>query len=264
MEPRMVEPAPFFANACTRQALLLLLVLVAGCRRVPTEKEMQGAQIHYDLGVSLQQQGDVQTAYKEFELALKLDPDFAEVHNALGVLLHLAFKRPDEAVAHYKRSLELRPGFSDARTNLANVYLDQGRYDDAIALYEAALNDMLYSTPYIAQGNLGWALYKKGDSKRAVEMIKGAITTNPKFCLGYRNLGIIHLEQGQTDEACRQLTRYRESCPDSADAYKREGLCQAKLGDNELAKKSFAACQAKAPASDPIKEDCGRLLEQLQ
>ncbi len=58
----------------------------------------------------------------------------------------------------------MRPTFSEARTNLANVYLDQGQYDEAIKLYEQVLNDMLYPTPFIAQGNLGWAYYKKGDT----------------------------------------------------------------------------------------------------
>lgn len=263
----MLEPSPLSPSACAR-SVALVLVALAGCRHVPTEKEIAAAQIHYDLGVTMQSQGDVTSAYKEFELALSMDPGLAEAHNALGVLLHLSFHRPEEAIARYKRALEIRPEFSSARTNLANVYLEQGRYDEAIKLYEASLNDMLYQGAYIAQGNLGWALYKRNDPKRqdvehAITAIKAAVTTNPKFCAGYRNLGIIYLEQGQTEESCRQFGKYRETCPDEADAYKREGLCQAKLGANELAKKSFAACQTKT-TSEALKEDCKRLLEQLQ
>lgn len=259
----MLDPRSF-----TPGALAAALLLVAGaCRHIPTEKELQGAQIHYDLGVNVQQAGDVQAAYKEYQRAIALDPRMAEAHNALGVLLHLSFGRPEEAVVHYKRALEIRPTFSEARTNLANVYLDQGRHDEAIRLYEEVLNDMLYSTPYIAQGNLGWAFYMRRDPEqkdlqRAVEMIKAAVTTNPKFCLGYKNLGIIHFEQGQTEAACGHFGKYRELCPDAADAYKREGLCQAKLGQNDLARNSFAQCQARS-ATQALKEDCQRLLEQL-
>ena len=45
---------------------------------------------------------------------------------------------------------------------------------------------MLYPTPFIAHGNLGWALYKKGETKKAVDHIKAAVTTNPKRCSSSR------------------------------------------------------------------------------
>jgi Tfp pilus assembly protein PilF len=239
-----------------------LLSLTVACRRVPSEKEQQGAQIHHDLGVQALQAGDVQAAYKEFNAALELDPGFAEAHNAIGLLLHVSFNRHSDAIAHFKRALEIRPAFSEAKANLANVYLDEGRYQEAIQLYREVLNDMLYPTPYIAQGNLGWALYKSGDPKRAVGEIEAAVTTNPKFCLGYKNLGIIHEERGNMDEACRQFGRYRQACIDTADAYYREGMCLTKLGQREAARKDFSACQLKAQ-SDLVRENCRKLEEQL-
>ncbi|QRN93776.1 social motility TPR repeat lipoprotein Tgl [Archangium violaceum] len=242
-------------------AWLLALVLM-GCKHVPSEKERQGAEIHYELGLQAQQLGNVQEAYKEMQKALSLDPDYPEAHNATAILLHLAFNRPEEAIQHYKKALELRPAFSEAKTNLANVYLSQSRYDEAIKLYEESLNDMLYPTPYIAQGNMGWALYKKGETERALQSIRAAVTTNPGFCLGYKNLGIIHEETGNVSEACRSFGRYREACPDVADAYLREGACQVKQGKVEEARQSFTFCEAKAK-SQVLKDDCRRLLEAL-
>ena len=244
-----------------RKILCGALILLCGCKHVPTDKEMQGAQIHYDLGVQAQQ-SDPQNAYREFEHALELDPTLVEAHNALGVVYHLAFHRDEEAIAHYQKAIGLRPTFSEAKVNLANVYLDEKRYDEAIALYQQALNDMLYPTPYIAQSNLGWALYQKGDAMRAIDNIKAALTTNPKFCLGYRNLGTIYSDRGATEEACKQLGKYREHCPDVADAHFREGVCLAKLGQPAAAKASFQACVSKATV-DALKEDCARLDQQL-
>ncbi|QRK07560.1 social motility TPR repeat lipoprotein Tgl [Archangium violaceum] len=242
-------------------AWLLALVLM-GCKHVPSEKERQGAEIHYELGLQAQQAGHVQEAYKEMQKSLELDPDYPEAHNAIAILLHMAFNRPEQAISHYKKALELRPNFSEVKTNLANVYLSQSRYDEAIKLYEEALNDMLYPTPFIAQGNMGWALYKKGELERGVQSIKAAVTTNPGFCLGYKNLGIIHDETGDVSEACRYFGRYREACPDVADAYLREGACQVKQGKMEEARQSFTACEAKA-RSQELKDDCRRLLEAL-
>jgi type IV pilus assembly protein PilF len=243
-------------------SVCLLALALLGCKHVPTEQERRGAEIRYELALQAQQAGNVQEAYKELQKSLELDPEYPEAHHLTAILLHLAFNRPEEAILHYKKALELRPGFSEAKTNLANVYLSQARYDEAIALYEQALNDMLYPTPFIAQGNLGWALYKKGDTERGLRSIKASVTTNPGFCLGYKNLGIIYEETGDVSEACHSFGRYREACPDVADAYLREGACQVKLGQMEEARQSFTVCEAKAK-SQVLKDDCRRLLEAL-
>ena len=249
----------------SRRPLVLALTLAAAlpaCTHTPTERERQGSESRYDLGVLAQQAGRLQEAYTEYERAVELNPDNADAHHALAILLHLAFNRPDEAIEHYQKAIEVRPTFSEAKTNLGNVYLSTGRYDEAIRLYKEALNDMLYPTPYIAQNNLGWALYKKGDKAQALQNIKAAVTTNPQFCLGFKNLGLIAEEGGEAAEASRQYTRYREACPETADALKREGVCQARSGQVEAAKSSFSSCEAKAQAQD-LKDECRQLAEQL-
>ncbi|MBI3185081.1 MAG: social motility TPR repeat lipoprotein Tgl [Myxococcales bacterium] len=241
--------------------LCVLALWLPACRHFPSEKDIQGAQIHYDLGVQAQQ-SNPQAAYQEFERALELDPNFAEAHNATALLLHLSFGKHDEAEKHYQRALEIRRDFSEAKTNLGNLYLDMGRYDEAAKLYEAALNDMLYPTPFIAQGNLGWALYKKGEVDRAIDQIKSAVTINPKFCLGHRNLGLIWGDRGDQERACQSFGKYREACPEVADANYREGVCLARSGQLASARERFDACLSKAP-NDALKDDCRRLREEL-
>jgi type IV pilus assembly protein PilF len=244
---------------------LALALLLSGCKHIPTEKERQTSDIRYNLGVQAQQSGNIQEALSEFQRAVEIDPDNADARNALGILLHLSFRRHAEAIEHYEKALEVRPTFSEARSNLANVYLDQGQYDQAIKLYEQVLNDMLYPTPFIAQGNMGWAYYKKGDTEKALENIKAAVTLNPNFCLGFKNLGLIYEQTGSTEEACKQFGQYREKCPDVADAYMREGVCLAKLGQADTARERLQTCEAKAdqPAQKPLKDECQRLREHL-
>ncbi len=246
----------------TRDLLLLMAIAALACRHVPTEKEQQGAEIHYNLGVNAQQAGDMRGALAEFETALNMDPGFAEAHNAIALLLYNAFNKPDDAISHFNRALEIRPGYSEAKVNLGVVLSQQGRYEPAIKLFEEALNDMRYATPYFAEGNLGWALYKKGDTRMALDHIRAAVTIEPKFCQGYRNLGIIESEKGNLQEACRQFGGYREHCPEVADAYYREGSCLAKLGQLEAARQDLKTCQAKSP-NEGLKSECRRLMEQL-
>lgn len=247
-----------------RIALPLSLALaLAGCAHVPTDKERAASEIHYDLGIQAQHAGNLQEAYAEYDAALKLDPKNARAHDAMGGLLHLAFNKPREAIPHFEKALSIDPQFSEARVNLGNVYLALEQYDRAVEQYEKALNDMRYPTPYIAQGNLGWAEYKRGNADKAIDHIKAAVTVNPKFCLGYRNLGTIYDALGRQEEACAQLARYRDGCPEVADAYYREAVCLAKVGKSADASRRFAECEAKAPAGE-LKEDCRRLRAQLE
>jgi type IV pilus assembly protein PilF len=238
-------------------------LLALGCAHVPTEKEQRASEIHYDLGIQAQTAGNLQEAYAEYDQALKLDPRNARAHDAMALLLHLAFKKPQAAIPHFEEALRQEPQFSEARVNLGNVYLDLKQYDQAIAHYERALNDMRYPTPYIAQCNLGWAEYKRGNTERAIDQIKASVTVNPKFCLGYRNLGTIYEEAGRQEEACPQFARYRESCPETPDAYYREAVCLAKLGRRADAQKRFSECEAKA-VDGQLKDDCRRLRAQLE
>ena len=237
-----------------------LLVFVLGCKHVPSAKDQEAASIHYDLGVQALQQNTRQ-ALAEFDLALQLDPELPEALAAKGMLLHVAFGKPEEALPLLKQAIALRPTFSEAKTNLGNVYLDLKRYDEAVKMYQDVLVDIRYPTPYIAQSNLGWARYKLGQTDAAVADIRMALTNNPKFCLGYRNLGTIYEETGQVEDACRQFAKFREYCPQVPEAYLREGTCQAKLGQVAEAKASFQACAEKA--QEPMKGDCQKLREQL-
>ena len=46
----------------------------------------------------------------------------------------------DEAVACYRRALELKPDFAEAHNNLGNALKDQGKLDEAVACYAGRWN----------------------------------------------------------------------------------------------------------------------------
>jgi tetratricopeptide (TPR) repeat protein len=176
--------------------------------------------------------------------------------------LHISFQKNEEAIAQYRRCLEIRPGFSEAKVNLANVYLSEDRYDEAIKLYQEVLNDMLYLTPFIAQNNLGWAQYKKGDVAAGVDNIRAAVTTNSKFCAGYRNLGIIAEQQGNLAEACLEYALFEEKCPAELEADFKEGVCLTRLGKPDKARAAFEAC-VKKEGDSRMRLQCQQKLELL-
>ena len=60
-------------------------------------------------------------AIEEFDWAVRLDPDFAEAHFGLGISLAMSGGRRDEAEAHLKRALEIRPDYEPARKALRDL-----------------------------------------------------------------------------------------------------------------------------------------------
>jgi len=64
------------------------------------------------------------------EEALALDPDVSRAHNALGVIA-AETGHPDEAIAHWKRAVELNPREWDTLFNLGKLLRRQGREAEA-------------------------------------------------------------------------------------------------------------------------------------
>jgi Tfp pilus assembly protein PilF len=236
-------------------ALSLLAVLAQAACAGPriTAKERDQAAIQYDLGVEALRACDARTALEHFQQAVKTDPELEVAHAALGLTYHMSFADPLKAIAHYQKALELRPKSPEVSCNFANVYLDLGRYDEAIALYEKALEDVLYKTPFIAENNLGWCLYKKGEVQKGIDHIRTAIAANPGFCLGYRNLGLIYGEMGEPEKSAENFVLYAKNCPSSPDAQFRLGMILLKKGDKAGAKEAFLNCASQAPASEEDK-----------
>src|SRR6266516_4958653 len=81
---------------------------------------------------------DVGEATRVAEFAVKLAPDLAAAHQALGSACHIGL-RLDEAAAEYARALELDPKSAPARRSLADLKRAAGNPQEALALYREQL-----------------------------------------------------------------------------------------------------------------------------
>src|SRR5947209_8512756 len=85
--------------------------------------------------LSMEQADD---ASRAAELAVKLAPDMAAAHQALGAARHISL-RLDEAAAEYARAVELDPQSVKARMSLADLRRASGKSEEALALYRSLL-----------------------------------------------------------------------------------------------------------------------------
>ncbi|MBC7794514.1 MAG: tetratricopeptide repeat protein, partial [Clostridia bacterium] len=209
-----------------RFVIPLLAVSFVACGHTVTEQDESQAKLQYDMGVTSLRSGDPRAALRDLLAAEERDPDLAPVHNALGLVYH-SLGHGDDALAHYKKALRLVPEFSEAYNNMGTLLTDMGRYDEAIEAHEKAMSDILYGTPWLAEGNMAWAMYKKGDVVQSRKHLRNALATNPKFCRGYEWLARIDIEQGapnDTVQSCQRFERYCAADPEIAEQISTELL----------------------------------------
>lgn len=95
------------------------------------------AAAHYGLGIALYQQDRLQEARDSFAQAVASRQDFVPALYNLA-LVSRRLRRPQEALAHYRRVLEIDPEHVDARINLSGVLREQGFDAEAREQYDQA------------------------------------------------------------------------------------------------------------------------------
>ena len=242
---------------------VLLCVQLAACSGVSAEQRAQAASIHQQLGDNLLHDGNAQEALKEYLQSLDAD-ETPESHLGAGLIYAWSLGRPADGEREFRRALEMRPDYSEARTNLGALYISRGRYAEAIEPLEKAAKDPLYKARVLAQSNLGWALYKNGQVDKGIGEIRGAMAVAPKYCLGWRQLGSIYEEQGKLEQANDAFQKYAEACPDTPDAFLLSGKVLVRLARAPEAKAAFARCAVPKDDKDkPIAAECARFLKEL-
>jgi serine/threonine-protein kinase len=91
-----------------------------------------------NLGNALHATGQVDEAIACYRKAIELAPKSAMAHNNLGSALGRKGQR-DEAIACFRKEIELDPKLAKARYNLGRAVFSNGQVDEAIASYRKAI-----------------------------------------------------------------------------------------------------------------------------
>ena len=100
------------------------------------------------------------------------NPGYEAALNNCGLVLARR-GRVDEAIAYYRRALEIWPDYPDANVNLGNALFAQGKFDDAIGHYTQAL----HLGPGLVEphNNLAFALLARGKPGEAIPQFEAAL-----------------------------------------------------------------------------------------
>ena len=155
---------------------------------------------HKTLGIALGMKGQMDEAIRQFQTAIRLRPDYAEAHYNLG----FAFEqrgRTNEAISQYQQVLRLKPDYPDACNNLGYLWTQQGQnLDQARALIEKAVQVQPQNAGFL--DSLGWVLFKLNRPREALGYCLQAVETSGRPDAGiYDHLGDIYAALNEREKA---------------------------------------------------------------
>jgi tetratricopeptide (TPR) repeat protein len=182
---------------------------------------------HTGLGDALVDRGRVDEAIAHYRRALQIQPTCAVAHHNLGLAL-IQQDCVDEAIVHYRKALQIQPSLEVAHSNLANALVRQGRVEEAIAHYRKALE--LCPHYAVAHNNLGNALFQQGQVDDAIAHCQESLRLDPTNAEAHNNLGNALFRQRRVQEAAQHYQRALELKPDLPQAHSNLGLALIQQG----------------------------------
>jgi tetratricopeptide (TPR) repeat protein len=142
---------------------------------------------HYMLGLSAWKSGDLEMSEKAFDQALSLDPKHVKslVNSSR---LFIDQKRYDDAIARLTRAAEIDPESLEVSRLLARTYADQGKTDDAIAAYQRVID--LNDNDAWSQNNLGLLFLETQRPEEALPHLMKAVELRKDVAMFHNNLGM--------------------------------------------------------------------------
>lgn len=231
------------------------VVGLAGCSPKKTDGTVRdpekASMAEHDVAVDEFNKGNLRAALIHAQKSVDLDE---ENHQAqlLAATIYLGFCatsedecRLSEAEKHARAALKSKPDFSSATNTLGVVLIRQRRYDEAISVLKSLTENMVYSTPELAWGNLGQAYLEKGDADQAIVALKKAVALQPGFCVGNYRLGLAYEKKGDLRAASHAYTTTLdagfEQCK-FADAYEARSRVLFKLNETDGARADLQQC----------------------
>jgi len=222
----------------------------------------QSSRAHNNLGVLYKKMGFIDAAMKEYNTAIQIRPDYSEAHgNIANVYMNkglsildkrvlsktidnLAKAYVDEghlknAIAEYKKSIEISPFNETAHFNLGVTYGKIGLTNDAEIEYKNVIQ-LNNNNPH-AHNNLGNIYEDRNLLDNAMTEYKLSVSIDPESAITHNNMGNVYVKKGLFDEAIMEYKLATKYDPKGiiyhenlGNTYTKKGLIEEAIAEFEL------------------------------
>ncbi|MGE5198100.1 MAG: sulfatase-like hydrolase/transferase [Rhodospirillaceae bacterium] len=188
------------------------------------------------------------------------DPTVIDAWFMLGTQ-HLKRHMAKEAVAYFKKTLELKPDYDLAVINMAQAYRQLGDDDAALAGFHRYLE--LDPKDAYVQYQIGEIWLDRGDTAKAEQLFNLALEFDPKVAAAKNALGVIALGRGDLDGAERTIRAAIEIKPNVRLAHYNLALVAEQRGDLRTAEREYVEELKQHPETYKAAFNLSRLYEQV-
>jgi len=181
------------------------------------------------------------------------------VHNNLGYYLELSGDL-DSAEKHYNLALKFNPESKTTYFNLGRLYKDKKQFKKAKKVMQKAIDidpKLIY-----AHDSLGEILKELGDAKSAMNAYEQSLKLNPNNVFGLISLADLYGKAKQYQKAATLLEKAIQLEPKSALAHNNLGLYLNSMMDYNSAERELKLAVEFAPKNEIIKENLEIILKQ--
>jgi tetratricopeptide (TPR) repeat protein len=172
---------------------------------------------------------DIETLWRT---TIARNPDCWMAYSNLGSLMS-ARGNANEAIADFRKALELWPDQSKDHNNLGKALVQKGRMAEAMDEFQTALR--ISPNDPDAESNMGAALLQQGDTGGAISHLRQAIEKFPRHAQAHINLGNALLQTGRTDAAIEEYRKTLDLPFDHAESHYSIASALRQKGDVEAA-----------------------------
>src|SRR5262245_20693893 len=176
-----------------------------------------------------------QEALRSLQDAIKAEPEWAPAHAGLGRVL--ADENPPAAAASARRALEIDKQLADAQLLLAELDLNNAKWDDARAKIQSVLE--LNPSHLEARSWLAAIGYVRDDPATFNAEVKRVLTDNPAYGDVYRIAADLSARNYRFEEAVALTRKAVALDPGNTRAYGDLGMHLMRTGDEAEARKAL-------------------------
>ncbi len=203
-------------------AALTTGLLLGACSTTPSSGEGQiktqsdqtdtqrRAQIRLQLAVGYYEQGQLEVALDEVKQALQIDPEMGDAYSMRG-LVYMAMNEAKLADESFREALRRAPTNPDFSNNYGWFLCQNGRAQESIPYFEAALKERNYRSPSKALHNAGVCSIKLQQLETAKQYLTRAFQLEAANAEISANLAYVHWKLGDANQARFYLERVQQS-----------------------------------------------------